>query len=1030
MKASQVNQEFGDLEGDKDIEEDSNSTNYNIEKPENIIKKEETQETNITKTSEKETETNSSNLLGGVPGKKQIKNKNDNTKAEQATEPNVINPLTSVKLSNLTGKSGLKYAMQFDDNKGALIKGNFEYRPAFEKKFKRIFSREHIKKYSSKIANICNCIYPEQTRTLSKGIILIYSQYIDSGLIPIALALEEMGFKRYGKESKSLFKTAPPNPTISQKSKTNPTQLRYIMITGDKALSKNNDADIKAITDENNKDGDKIKVILISKAGSEGIDLKYIRQIHIIDPWYNMNTIEQIIGRGVRNFSHKGLPFTEHNVEIFLYATLLTGQDREEEKEESADLYVYRVAENKAIQIGKVSRLLKETSVDCILNHEQTTLTQEQFEQIGQKPVAQTLSYTDDSGITNNTISYKIGDVDKSSTCDYMQCEYTCKSLDENGSIIDIKKDSEKITEDTYNEKFIMSNLEKIMQKIKDIFLKNRHFFYTKTHIIELIKDPKPFPTVQIYAALSQLIYDKNEYIIDFYGRTGHLINIGEYYLFKPSELNFNNSSLTAFNISTPVDNKFTSIKINTGDREQQKAVHDVRNVQRFAKNNFVLEEDEGEEEGEETDSGIKEGNVNVLDKIKQQYHIALYSMQEYEKIVDKCPSDEELEEYSEYMTLQNKFRQKKITTDLTSEQNLRLKELAVKINKFKKAIKMITNPDKLSNNDLIDLNEYQQKAADKTISENEEVHLENLINKKEYSDNLTLTLLNNRLNLTQQKNIKSGFNDNNWYNHCGIAMYKLKNIPFVNKKIPTEKVFKQLEKCLIEHTIDTLLFAEKIELLNILYKRANKGNDKTNDLVESHAHEYLFSNSKIIKRKKHEYLILYDGKTKLEKNNDDDNRKILVLRGKSWDLASISESTDLKPEITKIKAEFKQLNLNDGINYFIGFISYEKKGDFLLFKTKDITNERNLAGARCDQTSKSNMLKYLNELVEIKLFTEITTKLSGQEELCAIEELIMRYYNSIQKNGKVWFFPPELTELYNLEHCKVKNKILICKND
>ena len=47
--------------------------------------------------------------------------------------------------------------------------------------------------------------------------------------------------------------------------------------------------------------------------------------------------------------------------------------------EESADLYVYRVAEYKAIQIGKVSRLLKETAVDCIINQEQTNFTQEQL---------------------------------------------------------------------------------------------------------------------------------------------------------------------------------------------------------------------------------------------------------------------------------------------------------------------------------------------------------------------------------------------------------------------------------------------------------------------------------------------------------------------------------------------------------------------------------------------------------------------------------------------------------------------------
>ena len=56
-----------------------------------------------------------------------------------------------------------------------------------------------------------------------------------------------------------------------------------------------------------NKDGEKIKVILITKAAAEGLDFKNVRQIHIIDPWYNMNRIEQIIGRGVRTCSHKDL---------------------------------------------------------------------------------------------------------------------------------------------------------------------------------------------------------------------------------------------------------------------------------------------------------------------------------------------------------------------------------------------------------------------------------------------------------------------------------------------------------------------------------------------------------------------------------------------------------------------------------------------------------------------------------------------------------------------------------------------------
>ena len=54
-----------------------------------------------------------------------------------------------------------------------------------------------------------------------------------------------------------------------------------------------------------NKDGFHCKVVLISQAGSEGIDFKYLRQVHVMEPWYNLNRIEQVIGRAIRNYSHK-----------------------------------------------------------------------------------------------------------------------------------------------------------------------------------------------------------------------------------------------------------------------------------------------------------------------------------------------------------------------------------------------------------------------------------------------------------------------------------------------------------------------------------------------------------------------------------------------------------------------------------------------------------------------------------------------------------------------------------------------------
>ena len=273
-------------------------------------------------------------------------------------------------VNNIKGRQGMKNIMTSPDVKeisSVSIRSNFQYKPTILQKYGRIFAKENLSKYSAKIANICNIIMN------SKGIVLIYSQYIDGGIIPISLALEELGFSRYGTDTntKSLFEVPPVLPIDSIEMKPedqmqDPSKFKrakYVIITGDKLLSANNAADLKYITQNNNRNGELVKVVLISKTGSEGLDFKNIRQVHILDPWFNMNRIEQIIGRGVRNLSHCQLPFEERNVEIYLHSTILENQD-----EESADLYLYRLSEKKAIQIGKITRLLKEISTDCVLN--------------------------------------------------------------------------------------------------------------------------------------------------------------------------------------------------------------------------------------------------------------------------------------------------------------------------------------------------------------------------------------------------------------------------------------------------------------------------------------------------------------------------------------------------------------------------------------------------------------------------------------------------------------------------------------
>jgi superfamily II DNA or RNA helicase len=478
----------------------------------------------------------------------------------------------------LTGKLGLERMMSFIDEKSPPMKGDFEYKKSTLDNYGKIFSKELIGNYSAKIKNILDSIVDSKTEKVSAGVILIYSQYIDSGLIPMALALEEMGFTRYGQQGvKPLFKK--PTEIVDVRTMKEPEDkkkdfmpARYSMITGETRLSPNNDFEVKGLTGEDNKDGHKVKVVLISKAGSEGIDFKFIRQVHILEPWYNMNRIEQIIGRAVRNFSHKDLPFEKRNVEIFMYGTILG----EKNVEEAADLYVYRVAEYKAVQIGKVTRVLKETAVDCIINHDQTNFTQKIMNSNFKEPIKQELS----NGLIIN--DFKVGDAPFSPGCDYMaECNYDCRP--------DKKIEEDELNEDTYNEQFIIMNSEKILQRIR--MLMKESFFYKKDILLKLIRVPKEYPYVQIYSALTQLIEDENEFIIDKYGRNGRLVNIGNYYLFQPIELRDKNAPI--FDRSVPIDYKHNMINFEI-KQNIVKPVIDKRNLNKA----IISEEEERFTEG------------------------------------------------------------------------------------------------------------------------------------------------------------------------------------------------------------------------------------------------------------------------------------------------------------------------------------------------------------------------------------------------------------------------------------------------
>jgi len=440
------------------------------------------------------------------------------------------------------GSKGLTRVMKFNHR----TKKDFSYKDETKKEFGEIFSPEEIGKYSGKIAYICDKIKH------SEGIVFVYSQYIDGGAVPIALALESMGITRFGTVS-SLFKKPPTQPlnvlTMSQKVEGEAfTPAKYIMITGQKSLTPDVKKEIKAVTDLGNTNGEKVKVVIVSRAGSEGLDFQNIRQMHILDPWYNLNRSEQVIGRAVRSKSHCRLPYAKRNVEIYLYGTQL-----ENPEEEAIDLYIYRVAERKAILIANVARVLKETAIDCLLNRQGLNFSQKAIAEIapGNNMVMQQLS-------TGNTIEYILGDKDGSLICDFKDCEYKCHPAMDNLTV----------DRNTYNETFIIMNLDKILQRIRNIF--KEMYIYHKNDLLKEVTVIKNYPLDQIYTALSYLIDDNNEFITDPMGRTGNLVNIGNYYMFQPIELT--DKHLSRYDRITPIPYKREHLTFILSDLGEQSA--------------------------------------------------------------------------------------------------------------------------------------------------------------------------------------------------------------------------------------------------------------------------------------------------------------------------------------------------------------------------------------------------------------------------------------------------------------------------
>ena len=378
------------------------------------------------------------------------------------------------KETNINGKSGFDY----------ITKG------------KEILDKPYLEKTSPKIHRILE--YIEK----SEGIVLIYSQYTYSGVIPLAIALEHIGYNKYGKKE---------NNNLLNKKNEKQQYKNYIVISGDKRFTDDKELseELKILNSDSNLRGEEIKVVIISDRGTEGLDLKNIREIHILEPWYNNNKLEQIYGRGIRRLSHVNLPEAEHNVTIFNHVNMF------DKDIESIDFRNYRISETKQAQISMIERLIKMNSIDCNFNKPFLFFDNDKTRNIR-------------TSQKHEIKNYPLKDKSYTKICDYMEkCNYKCaKPNDIRNSLSNI---------DRVNINLIDYDIYICQEYIKEFFRTNGIKEVEQTVLIQTLCDTWLIKEFIIKIALYLMVHKKEVFTLQ--KSVGYLKYSTDKYIFQSSKV-------------------------------------------------------------------------------------------------------------------------------------------------------------------------------------------------------------------------------------------------------------------------------------------------------------------------------------------------------------------------------------------------------------------------------------------------------------------------------------------------------------
>lgn len=111
-----------------------------------------------------------------------------------------------------------------------------------------------------------------------------------------------------------------------------------------------------------NRHGQLIRTVFVTQAAAEGISLFQLRQIHIMEPFWDDVLIRQVTGRGFRLRSHQFLP--EDECVIHVRHHIAKGA----KGETTADILIKDIAKRKDIYQDAFKSLRMRGAVDCLIN--------------------------------------------------------------------------------------------------------------------------------------------------------------------------------------------------------------------------------------------------------------------------------------------------------------------------------------------------------------------------------------------------------------------------------------------------------------------------------------------------------------------------------------------------------------------------------------------------------------------------------------------------------------------------------------